>query len=223
MKALILAVAGLVLIGCGSNGTPPEGSVIAPASKARSRISAPAKVAPPNFNDRTSLKMVRKGDEVRVGDDIDSALRAFSEERNAYKVTEMPPGWKDPAYSCQGWDTGLVGFAAITFDEKVALALYHEDKVSEDRLQEILDTYQRMLQSNGQPETGSKVRYRFWEDGNQRLMICAVQSPEGLNISIALGVKHIMDFFNMNPLSASKDRQEAERLFQAAAKIRQNQ
>ncbi|MBC8063641.1 MAG: hypothetical protein H7Y17_02330 [Chlorobia bacterium] len=215
MRFLFLAILALGLAGCNGGGQPAELQPAKDPNVARSSVPGPDKLPAPDFSVKTSLRMFRNGEELRVGDSIDTALRVFREEKTSYKVAEMPSGWKDRDYTCQGWDNGTLGFAAIVNDEKVALALYHEDRASEARLQEILADYDKMINLSPQAVTGSRVRYWFWEDGDHRLMICAVQIPsEGLNISISLGDSKLMDIFRMNPTLADRDRQSAEKLFQ---------
>jgi hypothetical protein len=228
MRYLLCLALCLLAFGCGNGGTPTEPEKPEPPSRVRTKINAPAKLDPPDFERKTSLRMVRKSVEVQLGDNMDTALRAFTEEKNAYRISEMPPGWKDPAYTCQGWDAGALGFAAVLYDEKIVLALYHEDRAKEDRLQEILDVYERMNIDPARTLAGNRVRYWFWEkpDEKQRLMICVVTSPntaEGLSISIALGYEEIMNIFGMSFAAAEKDKDAAERLFQEGLKTKRNQ
>lgn len=221
MRFLLIAIPLIGLVGCSGGGQPAEMQPSKDPNIARSSVAGPDKLPAPDFTIKTSLRMFRNGDELRVGDSIDNALRVFGEEKNSFKVAEMPSGWKDRDYTCQGWDTGSLGFAAIVNDEKVALGLYHEDRVSEARLQEILADYDKMISLSPRAVTGSRVRYWFWEDGAHRLMICAVQIPsEGLNISIALGDGKLMDILRMNPTLADRDRQSAEQLFQDSLQSR---
>ncbi len=219
----LLGLGVLLAIGCGGPAQPADPKSDNLLTPVRTSVSGPAKLDPPNFEQRTSLRMIRKGDEIRVGDTAESALRVFREEKNPYLINEMPAGWKDPAYTCQGWDNGTIGFAAILYDEKVAQALYHEDRADENRLQEILADYERAISvPQSPPVVGSRVRYWFWEQAPHRLMICATQVPEeGLSIAIALGDARIMDIVRMNPLAADRDRQTAEKLFQDGLKLRQ--
>lgn len=221
MKRWYPFLATLLIGGC--SGEVKEGSATESDVPAIRTISTSAKVDPPNFDKRTSLRLIRKGEELRIGDSLESALRVFRPEPESYRISELPAGWKDPLYSCGGWDNGLQGFAAILFDNRVALGLYHEDRSSESRLQEILEVYNRMLDQPGNTVTGSRVRYWFWEQLPHRLMICAVQLPaeETVNITISLGDAKIMDIFGMNPLIADKDRKAAEKLFQDGLRARQ--
>ncbi len=218
MRTLFLAAICLFALGCGggekatSQTEKPE-----PTIALKTRVPGPAKVEPPDFEKRTSLRMVRYGDELRVGDGVDTALRVFREEKNAYKIAEMPPGWKDEAYTCQGWDNGTMGFGAILYDDKLCLGLYHEYKADQERVEEIVGTYERLNSVPLKTVVGSRVRYWFWEDDVHRLMICAVQSPkEGLNVSVSLGDTRIMNIMGMSPTQAEKDRAAAEKLFQEA-------
>lgn len=213
-----MALLCVCVLGCGGEEkVAPVPEVPEPTVSLKTRIPGPATVDPPDFEKRTSLRMVRNGEELRVGDSIDTALRVFREEKNAYKIAEMPPGWKDPAYTCQGWDNGTMGFGAILYDDKVALGLYHEYKADQDRVDDIVGTYERMNVDPPVTVVGSRVRYWFWEDDTHRLMICAVQSPkDGLNISVSLGTTRLMDIMGMSPAQAEKDRASAEKLFQEA-------
>jgi hypothetical protein len=219
---IFLGLAAIIAVGCGP-GQPAETKADSLPTTARISVSGPAKVEPPNFEQRTALRMIRNGDEARVGDPVESALRAFREEKNSYLINEMPAGWKDPAYTCRGWDNGTIGFSAFVYDDKMVLGLYHEDRADEKRLQEIVADYDRAIPSGKIPPiTGSRVRYWFWEQGTHRLMICATQIPqEGLSIAISLGENRIMDILRMNPLMADRDRQVAEKLFQEGLKARQ--
>ena len=218
---LVLCI--VVAAGCSSGESTVE--LVQPEQRRlKTRIAGPAKLDPPDFSKRTALRMVRKGEEVRVGDSIEVALRAFREEKNSVLVTEMPPGWQDPAYTAQGWDNGSSGFATILYDEKVVLALFHEDRADEARLQEILAVYDRMLVRPAVNLVGSRVRFWFWDQAPHRLMICAVQVPsEGQSISIALGGQKIMDLLGMNPEAAEKDRVAAEKIFQDGLKANRGQ
>ena len=217
MRLLVAAAICSVAIGCGTDSG--EGPKTAPPAALRSRISAPDKIEPPDFTQKTPVRMIRKGAEVRIGDSIDSALRAFREERNAYKIAEMPAGWRDPLYTAQGWDNGTTGFGAIVYDDKLAFGMFHEDRTDENRLQEILAVYDRMLNMPSTNVVGSRVRYWFWQQQNHRLMICAVQPPAGgLSVSIALGHAPIMDALGMSAKQAEKDRVAAESIFEESRK-----
>lgn len=217
MRFPLLALAGLLVIGCGGNEKVATPEKPEPSVALKTRVPGPAKVEPPDFEVRSNLRMIRNGEELRVGDPIDSALRIFREEKNAYKIADMPPGWKDESYTCQGWDNGTMGFGAILFDDKVCLGLYHEYKANQERLDEILNTYERLHSDEVKTIVGSRVRYWFWENLGHRLMICAVQSPrDGTNIAIALGDSKVMDIMGMNPENAEKDRVVADKLFQEA-------
>lgn len=60
---------------------------------------------------------------------------------------------------------------------------------------------------------GSKIRYWFWEWGNQRLMIATAFMKEGrMDVSVALGHKSVMDVLRMGQEAARVDQVEAERL-----------
>lgn len=218
MRTFLLAATCLLAIGCGGGEkAAPTPEKQEPAVSLKTRVPGPAKLEPPDFEKRSSLRMVKNGEELRIGDSIDSALRVFREEKNAYKIAEMPPGWKDPAYTCQGWDNGTLGFGAILYDDKMCMGLYHEYKADQERLDEIVDTYERMNMETPVRVTGSRVRYWFWENEGHRMMICAVQSPkDGMNIAISLGDIKIMDIMGMSPEHAEKDRAAAEKLFQEA-------
>jgi hypothetical protein len=213
MKWLVCTI-GLVLIGCNSTPQPPSEPTIA-VDRNRSSVRTPEKMPAPAFDKKTSLKLVRNGAEIHVGDSIDDALNAFKPDKNAQKLADMPPGWRDSTYRCAGWDSGNVGFGAITLDERVVLALYHEDRSTEGRLKEILDDYDRAIPIPATQINGQRVRYWFWDQEPHRLMICAVQPPnEGLNITVALGDAGTMNYFGMNSTLADKDRAVAEELFQ---------
>jgi len=213
-------------LGCGGPKNGDDAKVDPNNGPDRSVIVTPAKLPAPDFVTRTSLRMVRLGDELRVGDTVEDAARVFKEEKNSFKLSEMPPGWKDESYKCSGWDTATSGFGVITYTDRVALALYHEDRVKEDRLQEILDTYTKLIPSSPVPIRGTRVRYWYWEEGPQRLMICAVSTPapnEGLNVSISLGDDHLMDLFRMNPKASENDVKSAEDLFRQGMETKQDQ
>ena len=218
----IWLLALLVVAGCGDPQPEKEESAGAIGLPSKRTIATSTKVGPPDFNRRTPLRMVRRGEELRVGDTVDSAFKVFDAEKGASRVSELPSGWRDPLYSCAGWDAGTSGFATILFDERVALGLYFEDEATEARLQEILETYERMLEVP-LVITGSRVRYWFWEQEPHRLMICAVQVPgnQHVNITISLGDTQLMDVLGMSPLIADRDRKAAERLFQEGLRSRQ--
>lgn len=217
MRPWLLGLVGLALIGCGPGKTADDTKSEPVLGLERSAVRTPAKVTPPDFSKRTDLRMIRKGEVLHVGDSVDDALRIFPEDKSAFHLADMPPGWKDDSYRCVGWDTASTGFGAIVYNDRIALALYHEDRITEDRLKEILDTYDRGLSMPATLVTGSRVRYWFWEQEPHRLMICAVQVPgDGLNVSIALGDIQIMDLFRMKKEAAENDERAAEDLFREA-------
>ncbi len=219
---ILLGLAAIMAIGCGGPSQPAEPKPDSLLATSRITVSGQTKVDPPNFEQRTSLRMIRNGDDVRVGDSVEAALRVYREEKNSYIVNEMPAGWKDAAYTCTGWDNGTIGFAAVSYDEKLVLGLYHEDRADENRLQDILRDYQNAITLDNTKITGSRVRYWFWEQSPHRLMICATQIPqEGLSITIALGDSRIMEMMRMSPIMADRDRIAAEKLFQDGVKARQ--
>lgn len=217
MKSLLALAASFLAIGCGAGGG--EAAKSEPPASLRPRVTAPEKIEPPDFTQKTPVRMIRKGAEVRIGDSIESALRAFREEKNAYRIAEMPAGWRDPLYTAQGWDNGTTGFGAIVYDDKLVFGLFHEDRTDENRLQEILAVYDRMLNMPSTNVVGSRVRYWFWQQDDHRLMICAVQPPTGgLSVSIALGYAPIMDALGMSAKQAEKDRVAAESIFEESRK-----
>ena len=222
MRALPLVLCYLAAVGCGAPKPAVVDGGVPIQSQPKTKVSAPAKVPAPDFTKRTRLRLVRRGEELRVGDSVDDALRVFKEEKNAYKLTDMPPGWQDESYKCSGWETGGQGFGVISTQEKVVLAMYHEEQVDEDRLKEILDTYDDNLQLASTAVTGSSVRYWIWEDDPHRLMICAVQIPsEGLNVTVSLGDSRFMDMLRMSRPAAEKDEETAEALFKEGLKAKQ--
>jgi|GEM_PF-3007907 len=225
MRIWPIVAASLLLAGCGASKNGDDPKPEASLGPDRSMISAPTRLMPPDFVTKSTLKMVRHGDELHVGDTSEDALRVFKEEKNAFQLTDLPPGWKDDSFKCIGWDTGTMGFGAITYGDRMAFGLYHEDRVKEDRLQEMLDTYEKSTEIAPVQVTGSRVRYWFWEEGPQRLMICAVSVPNDgtLNVSIALGDIHVMDLFRMNKDLADKDKDLSEDLFKQGLDAKRDQ
>jgi hypothetical protein len=220
----LLILCGVAVSGCASDITAQ-----APADKGTTaRTVNVQRIEAPDVNKKTRLALIHGRDKVKVGDEWEYAKKIFPEQRGAYEINDLPAGLTGPDYRARGWESANEGFGAILFDDLVAVAMYRLDRVDESRLLEFLDTYtdqlgrpnlavpEDLLDATGRrTNTKHRVRYWFWEQETQRLMISAVLTvSDGMNVTVSVGDRHTMDALGMSPDAAKSDQAKAERAFE---------
>lgn len=228
MRYFLLVVVALALLGCGEQQAqqPQAAANSEPVITTRAAERAKQPLPDPDFDRTSKLAVLRRTGEVKVGMTFDDALAVFAQPQGASEKGDLPPSIGDP-YQAKGWQTRDEGFGTILYKGQVAAAVYTQEHVKDDRVQDILDQHIKQLgppkpQLEGKyanPITGAYVRYWFWEsdetagDGNQILMICATEAkPQILNLTVAVGTAPLMEALGMTPAHATQDQPVAERL-----------
>src|SRR5579871_2715623 len=131
MKALLLCGFSLLLVGCGDAGTAADKT--AAASVTANQASA-SEIAPPDFSHESGLGMVRAAHSkaLLIGMQADDALGVFTGPPGAYSRSDLPPAIPSGVYDAQGWQTKDEGFGMILYKGRVGLALYEQDRTSQD-------------------------------------------------------------------------------------------
>lgn len=190
---------GIFLAGCQGADTVSK-SVAAPAPvKTVAAPTMPVEV--------TAIQMVGPHGMIRVGDADEKALAVYPPtSKSPNKLRELPERFAKP-YGVQGWETARgEGFGIITWDGAIVAAMYQVERGDEQMLSEIL-SQQRSGTGTLYPNDilGKSVRFWFWEDKSQRLMVCAAQNPDKfLNITVAMGDRVVLDALGASPEAAKQ-------------------
>jgi len=189
-----------------------------PASESPTPSEPP--VAAPSNLDRTDLALVNGSERLYVGDTWDVAARVYPAPRSAFEFNELPEKLQ-ANFRARGWETAQEGFGVVLANDRIAAAMLQLDAANQSQLEKILKAYREMLPSLTPTEVaGRQVRFTFYENDSQRLMICAQQMNPRLYITIAVGDKDVMRQLGADPTRAASDRDELDRLFDLRGKPR---
>ena len=193
----------LALAGCQGDALPfksPSGDSADTVS-----VDVPKSLAP------GKLAMYAHGETIRVGDSAEDALKIFPRPKTAFEFTDLPPKFQKP-YQVKGWESSREGFGVILFQQKIAVALWHQDKATQDDLDRLVKLHQDQSPGRAVTVPGKHVNYWFWENAGQRLMICSLQGhgPSVL-LTVAMGDNVVMDALKINPVQAHRDRDEVDK------------
>lgn len=206
---LLLLVA---LAGCGDPASvAPIATDTAPAT-----TTPPETVASPDFNRLTTLALVSGDRTLKVGDSTDQAESFFERPRRSFLLRELPEAF-GPGYRARGWESDRQGFGIVSYRDRVAAAMLTVEGVDETVVQETLQTHRRNDDPNNPDrrtftQESRVARYWFWEEANQRVMVCAAKTYRGdFTVTVAVGDIAALDALRMSPEEARNDANRAER------------
>lgn len=203
--ALILAAFALAVAGC----TPQPKA----ESKPLSAPSAPTKpIDLPQNLQASTLGLIKNRRLVRVGDSPEQALEVFDKPDKARAMSEAPPNWpKD--IRATGWESDDKGLGILVSNEKIVGLVYCEYETTPERISEIKGDYASTFGDAQAVSDSMNVHYSFWEDDDNRLAICSSKNSKGkLVVTVACGVKQIMDNLGLSISDAKKESEAAERI-----------
>ncbi len=119
---------------------------------------------------------------------------------------DLPPTFKFP-YRARSWETAKMGFGEILYDGTLVAALYQDDKITQDQVDEMVNAHKEQV-GGLLPDIvgGKRVTYWFWEIDKQRLMICAYRTEKkGTKLTIAMGDDKVLDALGISPQLARKN------------------
>jgi len=127
-------------------------------------------------------------------------------------MTEPPPDWpKDIRAS--GWESEDRGFGLLISNEKIVGMLYSENETTPERIAEIKADYSSTFGNPQASSDSTNVHYSFWEDDENRLVICSTKNHKGkLVVTVGCGLKQIMDKLGLSIGEAKKESEAAERI-----------
>lgn len=191
----------------GTSGSGPEPGEVA--------------AAPPAVTDKGSLAVypnIFDQDEkngVSVGDKIGEASKVFplsdSSEKRHYVATPLPKGLSPDDYAATGWElvdgSEGAGFISNIHTKEILAAVIRQTAADSADADKVVAAYTDKFRSI-QPvkRVFGAYSYFFWEDGSNRLMI--LESPgkkDKVQLTIALGVKSVMDFLKADVKDANND------------------
>ncbi|MFZ4508613.1 MAG: hypothetical protein ACOYON_13040 [Fimbriimonas sp.] len=211
-KAAIGVFAALSLWGCGGSSAAPE------VTKA---VAEPARVQAPSLSARSSVALIRHSGRLRVGDTFGTGFEVFPAPARSFEFTQLPERFGRP-YSARGWQAVHEGFGMVAYSGIVVAGVYQVSGAKPDILYELLAAQETSLKGvNSSMVASSRARYWFWEvpgfDGSQpattadgsetrhRVMICALQTKAGLNITVAMGDAVVLDALGMSQVKARQN------------------
>ena len=151
------------------------------------------------------IAMSWDGQAVRVGDSWEVAQRVFPEPRHGtYPLRTLPERFGNH-FEAHGWESNAgQGFGVITEEDLVVAAIYHAEDASDDYAQRLLDA-----QRGGSGEiqmndvSDGTLRWDYWEDGGQRLMVLRDKGKKGTDVTVLMGDAKVLDALGATRPSAS--------------------
>ena len=203
MKRLLLLPSALVILaGCQSADAPPADAVHAEVATKTVMVGAPSNTEPTKIG-----LVVRRGPAITVGyPSPDKLLELFHDPKHSGSEFNDLPTSFDYHYRARTWETAHMGFGEITYDGILVAAMYQEDKVDQDRVDEIVAAHKEQVDLLPTNINGRKVSYWFWEIANQRLMICSNHTGrQGIKLTVAMGDDKVLDALGISLSMANRD------------------
>ena len=195
---LAVVVASTLLVGCGD-----ERPVTVVEPQAVPIVDLPK----PTFDQRTDLALLHNSKRLRVGDTSTAALALFPMEEGATRIRSLPQGFPSE-YTVRGWSIPqeFEGFGVILFQDRVVAAMEQLDNVDQQAMTDTIEQYERSLGS-AEPIVGNGVRYWFWREGPQTLMISTFDTEPGRSrMTIAVGLTPVMSRLGISLEKARLDK-----------------
>jgi hypothetical protein len=186
MRRLLLlpVLASFLLAGCGDER---------PVTVVEPQPPPVVDLPKPNFDARTDLALLHNSKRLRIGDTSTAALALFPMEEGATRIRSLPQGFPSE-YTVRGWSIPqeFEGFGVILFQDRVVAAMEQLDNVDEQALTDTIEQYERALGSP-EPIVGNGVRYWFWQEEAQTLMISTFETEPGRSrMTIAIGLTTVL-------------------------------
>ncbi len=211
LKARLLgpAAIGVVLAGCQSSEPVAQQPIPITVPRKVTAVDKPRSVTPTKIG-----LVVRRGLPITVG--FGSPSKAFDPFRDpkqfVSEFNDLPAKFEYP-YTARTWETGKMGLGEILYDGDLVAAVYHQDQVTQDRVDEIVAAHGEQI-GRSRPDTlvtSKRVQYWFWQIETQRLMICAYQKDQkGIELTVAMGDEVVMDGLGMSPAQADIDKRKVD-------------
>ncbi len=213
MRRATLAL-GCIFVLAGCQGVDAPGGQDAPTTPA-----VTTNTPEPGDLRKTALAIFRKDGKVQVGDTWEQAAEVFPAPKRSFEVND-PPGKLTKPYRAKAWESSTEGFGIVTYNDKALVAaMYQLQRGTKDDLDQIVDSHLKSL-SNIAPVqiSGTRVKYWFWEQENQRLMICGLLSQNDvMKITVAVGDRTVMTQLGMAPALAQQDQAKVDEFFSRKA------
>lgn len=197
-----LGYTGLLLLGCGSAGSPNAAPVV------RKDVAAPNLVS-------TDLSMIMGTVSLKVGDPPEKVDQAFPQPANSAPFKELPAIFNGQ-YRARGYENSAGGFGAIYYENQLAAAVWRVENATAGELEDIVKQHISGFGEPSQKLPGTGIAYWFWyrESQSQSIMICAAPDrtqSQRFDITIGMGDKNVMDALRMNYIAAREDQSVAEK------------
>jgi hypothetical protein len=188
----------LVIGGCESNSAESNGS-------SQSIVEAPTVGAVSDLA-RTAVGLYLEQGVVRVGDSWADAEAAMPEPKGASEFSDLPARFQKP-YQGRGWESSDAGFGVILYEDQIAAAMMQNERASLEDYATLTKWYEQELpKAKTDTVVSGDLRYRFWEQDGQRVMVLAENRPGGaVYLSAAMGDHRVMDALGMTPEAATHD------------------
>ena len=175
---------------------------------------------------RTAVGLYLEQGIVRVGDAWTDAEAAMPEPKGASEFSDLPARFQKP-YQGRGWESSDAGFGVILYEDQIAAAMTQNERASREDYASITRWYEHELpQAKTDTVVSGALRYRFWEQDGQRVMVLAENRPGGtVYLSAAMGDHRVMDALGMTPEAAAHDGKVVLRMLnerKMAAEARKN-
>jgi len=209
MRWLPLTVIGCVLLSGCEGSSPPGGAAPGP-DQATVAPAPPATVAAGSL---AVYPIDERDGKVTVGEDVHdvTAETLLDAPKKKLPTSTLPKGLSPDDYSVLGWEsvdgTEGAGFISNARTHKVIAVIVRYTVADADAAKAVVDKYtSRIPDLSPTVATYGDSTYCFWEDGNNRLMILETPAKgDKMQLTLALGVKPVLDFLRADPMHARID------------------
>ncbi len=140
------------------------------------------------------IAMSWEGNSVHVGDSWEAAQKLFQEPRGAYLLRSLPQRFGRD-FAAHGWETNEgQGFGVITYKDLVVAAVYHSEESESEYADKLLAAQRAGTGTLTMHEVeAGKLKWSYWEDANQRLMVLFDRGKKGIDVTVLMGDSKILD------------------------------
>ena len=202
----------LALAGCQS------GDALIPEPEPATDHAKVDSVAKPVSFSATEIALVIVKNPITVGYSSEGAFQLFHDRdssKSGFEKVDLPPKFQFP-YRALTWESGHSGFGEITYNSVLVFAMYQEDvsalykgDKAQDRVDQLVKDHKDQLNGKAPDEVkgekGGRIHYYFWDEDNQRLMICSYQNAQDETmVTVAMGDDVVMDALDMSKQKAER-------------------
>lgn len=206
----------LLFAGCSSSAQQASDQSEAPARPPIESVSYDEAVV------AGDLALIEEDAKLSVGDVKSRPLAVFKAPSGSYPIRSLPSGF-GKKFSAIGWESNDASFGAVLYTRNdaasshVVQAMVTWEDVDDETVRQQFRLYRDEYGLPSSPIDGQNVSYWFWLKRDRVLMINKATDPAGkVSLTVAVGLKELMDWLGMSEAAAKRDSQTAEELLKSS-------